>query len=196
MRTGLVLFGVLLAGCQAAAPPPAVVAPTAPEQVIGSLQWEITDAESEKVLGQGRRDIQLGEVAFLERKFIFKRIVLSDHFYLNMAESPSPSLKEKKGFGLTLGRDDNNQIFSWEWFVVNYEDHAYKLQEDGSLRIKMAQVGSGWEVTRTEFLSDVSLRAVVSPDGRADRPTWRVRILKGSTIRWPSMVNGVPTANN
>ena len=77
---------------------------------------------------------------------------------------------------------------------MNYEDHAYKLQEDGSLRLKIAAVGSGWDVTRTEFLSHVSLRGALISEG-PEHPKWRVKIFKGSVIRWPSLVNGTVVAN-
>jgi hypothetical protein len=188
-------IAILLTGCSAIAPekqPP----DTNPKQVIGKLKWEITEGATEKVLGRGEREILLQEVVFKEQKLISKQIPLSDHFILSMAESPSPSKAEKKGFGLTVTRDDVEKCFSWDWFIVNYEDHAYKLQEAGSLRIKLAQVGSGWEVTRTEFLDDASLRTFIVGESIPDKPTWRVKIFKGSFVRWPSRVNGTVVPNN
>jgi hypothetical protein len=164
--------------------------------VIGHLRWEITEGATGKVVGAGQREIQLKDVVFKAGQLMLKMISLSDHFILGMAEAPSPTKAEKKGFGLSISRDDAENVFSWEWFIVNYEDHAYKLQETGSVRIKLAQVGSGWEVTSTEFLDDTSLRALIAGEDEPDRPRWRVRILKGSFVRWPSLVNGAVVPNN
>ena len=185
---------LLAAGCQAA--PPEKPLPTELEQVIGSLQWEITEVATNKTLGKGQKQVLLKDVEFTESNLTLKKIPLDQHFILGLAESPSKIQAEKKGFALTIGRDDVEKVFSWEWFVVNYEDHAYKLQEEGSLRIKIVQVGSGWEVSRTEFLSDASLRALVAGEDRPEQPRWRVRILKGSFVRWPSWVNGRAVAND
>ncbi len=80
--------------------------------------------------------------------------------------------------------------FSWEWFIVDSESHATKLQEIGELAITVSRVGPGWEVTRTEFLSDVSFRVIPFPKGDPKNPTWRVKIFKGSIITWPSIVKG------
>jgi len=195
---GIVLALLLSNGCQAAPSEKPAAVETGGETVLGSLQWEITEPATKTILGQGRREIRLKDVSFKEgNDAILKQIPLSDHFVLNLVESPSPALAEKKGFGLMLSRDDRNDVFSWDWFVVNYEDHAYKLQEGGSLRLKIAKVGTGWEVTRVEFLSDVSLRAVlVGSTNPPDDPKWRLKIFKGSVIRWPSMVNGVVVAGN
>lgn len=189
------LFLLLSSGCQGT-PKEKPAAASDPEQVIGSLRWEITETATGKILGEGRREILLKEVAVTGGDLTIKQIPLSDHFVLGMAESSSPTKAEKKGFGLTLRRDDAEKLFSWDWFTVNYEDHAYKLQEEGSLRIKIGNAGSGWEVTRTEFLSDVSLRAFIVGEKLTDRPKWRVRIFKGSLVRWPSLVNGIVVAGD
>jgi hypothetical protein len=185
---------LLSGGCRAGAP---AVAETDPEQIIGSIKWEITEAPTGKVIQTGDRQIRLKEVVFSVHKLTEKRIALSDHFRLGIAESPDRSKADKKGFGLTFTRDDRDKLVSWEWFTVNYEDHAYKLQEEGSLRIKIAQVGSGWEVTRMECLSDLSLRAFEVRDERLpEHPTWRARIFKGSFVRWPSLVEGKVVVND
>lgn len=189
-------IAILLTGCYAAAPEKQPAGLTHTEQAIGHLKWEITEAITGKILGQGQREIQLKDVVFNSGNLIAKQISLSDHFILSMAESPSPGKADKKGFGLSIKRDDLEKVFSWEWFIVNYEDHAYKLQEEGSLRIKLAHVGSGWEVTNTEFLSDASLRAFIAGEDVPDKPRWRVKILKGSFVRWPSLVNGAIVPNN
>jgi hypothetical protein len=196
---GCTTFGwiLLLLNCCNSAPKekPSTVG-TEKENVIGSLKWEITETATGKILGGGQQEIQLKEVAFKVGEGTLKQIPLGNHFVLGMVESSPASKTEKKGFGFTMTRDDLEKVFSWEWFIVNYEDHAYKMQEQGSLRIKIAQVGSGWEVTRTEFLSDVSLRASVIGEDLPDKPRWRIKIFKGSFVQWPSLVDGKVVVNN
>ena len=191
------LMVVLLSGgCRGESPEKPAAAETDPEQIIGSLKWEITEASTGKIIEAGDRQIRLKEVVFSVGKLTEKRIALGNHFLLGMAESPARSQADKKGFGLIFIRDDRDKLFSWEWFTVNYEDHAFKLQEAGSLRIKIAQVGAGWEVTRTECLSDISLRAFELVEERMpEQPTWRARIFEGSFVRWPSLVEGRVVAN-
>jgi hypothetical protein len=81
------------------------------------------------------------------------------------------------------------RTFSWEWFVIDNEKHATKLQESGELRIRATKVGQGREIVYTEFLSDVSFR-ILSVDDPVMSPKWRVKVVKGSLVRWPSVANG------
>ena len=70
-------------------------------------------------------------------------------------------------------------------------DHrAAKIQESGELGIDVLPVGSEWEITRTEFLTDISFRVARLSIDPPELPSWRVFVLKGSTIAWPSLING------
>ena len=67
--------------------------------------------------------------------------------------------------------------------------YVTKLQESGKLRIQSKQVGQGWDLVYTEFLSNVSFRVGRHGDNPM-KPKWRVLVLKGSAIHWPSVLDG------
>jgi len=54
----------------------------------------------------------------------------------------------------------------------------------------MKKINSRWEMARTEFLSDVIFRVnhIGQGDTPENYPKWRVTILKGSYVNWPSLV--------
>ena len=175
--------------------PLGVVATTDGDKIIGSLKWEIREEVSGKVLASGDGPVHLNDVWLSESPNIARRqtpktIKLTDEFVVEMAEFPVPVVTEKTGFGIT-GRRTDIQSFSWEWFNVQDSKHAVKLQEGGELGIDLKQVNGDWEITRTEFTTDVSLRIIrmgVDPPGSP--PYWRIHIFKGSTITWPSIASG------
>jgi TonB family protein len=177
-----------------------VVATTDGDKIIGSLKWEIREEASGKVLASGDGPVHLKDVSISEtpnptRRQTPKTIKLTDEFVVEMAEFPTPALTSITGFGIT-GRRLDIQSFSWEWFNVQDSKHASKLQEGGELGIDLKQVNGDWEITRTEFMTDVSLRIIrmgVDPPGSP--PYWRIHIFKGSTITWPSIANGKVFSN-
>jgi TonB family protein len=177
-----------------------VVATVDGDKVIGSLKWEIKEEMTGKTIASGDAPVYLKDVAIDEaqnptRRQTPKRIQLTNEFTLDMAEFPSASLAEKTGFGLAA-RHENMRSFSFEWFNVMDSKRAVKLQEAGELGIDLKQVGTGWEVTRTEFTTDVSLRILrMGVDPAGGPPYWRVNILKGSNITWPSLVNRTVVPN-
>lgn len=170
-------------------------------KVIGSIGWEITEPSSGKVLGHGNRQIRLREVAIAVvgklsgQELMTKRVLLSNHFVLELAGSTALSRDQVLGFALNADRDDR-QAFAWDWFTVDRPTHATKLQETGEVAIKISKVGQLWDITRTKFLTEVSLR-VSRFDASTDPldPTWRVKISKGSWLDWPSLVGGRVVAN-
>ena len=96
----------------------------------------------------------------------------------------------RKGFGIFADLEDR-KTFSWEWFKVTGAESAAKLQESGSLRIRLVQTSNGLEIAYTAFETDVSIR--LDPIGEfrdPGNPKWRVNIAKGSEIYWPSLVGG------
>lgn len=145
-----------------------------------SLKWEITDSKG-KVIGQGERNFEASDFKLKGSRrdaHVDKTLELSDNFVLRIAEFFE---RDKSGFGLVASRTDQ-QTFSWEWFEVDSPTHATKLQEAGELSISTER----GELTRTEFLTDVSLRVIRFPGGADPRnPDWRVRIAKGSYVNWP-----------
>jgi hypothetical protein len=124
-----------------------------------------------------------------------KTIQLTNEFAIEMAEFPVANVTEKQGFGIN-GRTTDIQSFSWEWFNVQDSKNAAKLQESGQLGIELKQVGTNWEITRTDFNTDVSLRIMrMGTDPPGSPPRWRINISKGSTITWPSIANGKVVPN-
>ena len=78
--------------------------------------------------------------------------------------------------------DGSKQTWRLEWFNVQDSKHAVKLQEGGELGIDL-KVNGDWEITKTEFTSDVSLRIIrmgVDPPGSP--LYWRINISKGSSL--------------
>jgi hypothetical protein len=163
------------------------------ERIIGTLKWEIREEASGKVVAQGDgpvrlKDVTINEIRNASQRQTPKRIRLTSQFAIEMAEFPS--LAVKTGFGFDVRRTDI-QVFSWEWFDVRDAAHAIKRQESGALNMDMKQVGGYWEVTRTAFTTDVSLRVIRSGiDPPGGPPHWRINISNGSAITWPSLVNG------
>ena len=123
------------------------------------------------------------------RSLYRKRIHLGGDFCFDLVDRPSARRETLAGFGLVAERGAT-PTFSWEWFEVGDEqERATKLQEEGELGIRLERATSGdWEVGYTEFLTDVSLR--MEPREGAGRrdfgPGWRVRIVEGSHVSWPS----------
>ena len=131
----------------------------------------------------------MGLVGGSNRSLYRKRIRLDGDFYLDLVDRPSARRGTVYGFGLAAERE-TVPTFSWEWFRVgDGGERATKLQESGELRIALARGRSGdWEVGRTEFLTDVSLRTEPREGAgwETPGPRWRVRITEGSHMTWPS----------
>jgi len=179
------------------------------DKPIGSIVWAIHEVQSGKLIDEGRSTVRLKDVSLQDRpaltppgnsrvpppgRGVPKTLRLNNQFTLEMAEYPSAKKSGKSGFGLVVRRSDV-LTFSWEWFVVKTDLRAEKLQEIGELGIDLTQVGTEWEVTRTEFLTDVSFRVSRMNVDQPGNFSWRVTIFKGSTITWPSLVNGRVVAN-
>lgn len=155
--------------------------PGDPKRVLGHLRWAITETATGATLGQGDRDLLLGEVKADSidsemGKLVHYSIPLSDGFNISVATSPD----DQTGFGFSA-ENTQQASFSWEWFQVNGQI-ATKLQETGELKVAIEK-GS---LARAEFLTDVSVR-IVPMDAAADpqNPKWRILIAKGSHFEIP-----------
>lgn len=155
---------------------------------IGSVAWVVTEGDSTTVVARGQKELVTDDVVIINKGTLKdKQILLSDSFSFSLADGvDSPKTESGDGFGLTGTRDVGDKLFSWDWFVVDGKGHAKKLQESGEIAYKCKRRGIGSEITRTEFLTDVSIRVQRMNDGPGAKPTWRIKILKGSTIQWPS----------
>lgn len=121
-----------------------------------------------------------------------KFIPLSPDYHLAYCEYCIP--EKEVSFGLhgglgpiELEAEGCSLTFSWEWFCGEEPNRSYKLQEEGSISFEQAPTECGLELTRMVFDTDVSLRISRRSDVDIHRPAWRVNILAGSEIRWPSL---------
>jgi hypothetical protein len=164
------------------------------EAVSGHIAWRITDTRTSKKISEGKRVLHLRDFKIKPiNGLTSKAIALGAHFLLDYAEATSMTLGET-GFGITAERDDL-PTFCWEWFTVRNPTLATKLQETGELGIRYGKTGVGYELVRMEFRTDVSLRVNPDTDAPEAAPRWRVLILKGSVINWPSLVKGKVVPN-
>jgi hypothetical protein len=83
-----------------------------------------------------------------------KAVPLNEAFFLGYSENMRDS---NVGFGLT-GNKVSSGFFSWEWFNVEGNDEARKLQESGLLHFEKSTTPCGEEIIYMRFESDVSLR--------------------------------------
>jgi hypothetical protein len=164
-------------------------------RVIGHLDWAIKVAATNEVIASGKNDVRLNEVWINAntskdgRPSYSRNISLNKDFSFSMSSFPEQKRSEVSGFGLEA---NHTKVFTfcWEWFNVDNDRHASKLQETGELAIDLKQVNSQWEITRTEFLTDVSFRVDIHGSSvPEDNPRWRVIIRKGSYVNWPSLLS-------
>lgn len=161
------------------------------ESLLGAVSWSIVETVSGRELGAGHKDVDLEGMRVEKHRtpegqtFYRKWIELTDPFAFALAEFPRRSAAEITGFGFIAVRHDV-ETMSWEWFNVSSPNEATKLQETGTIRFEIAQVGTMYEVVRTEFISDVSLRLVKPNGDPALEPSWRTIIRAGTVIDWPA----------
>jgi len=177
-----------------------VIAAIDGDKVIGWLKWEIREEATGKILAIGDgpvhlKDVEIDEGRTANGRITPKTIRLTDEFTIRMSESPVANVSDKTVFGISAQRTDI-PTFSFEGFILRDSKHAIKKPEGEELGIDLRQVNGDWEITRTEFLTDVSLRITrLNVDPPGSPPYWRIKISKGSTITWPSITNGKVTPN-
>ncbi len=160
---------------------------------IGSLDWTVCDGKTAEVLDQGHTTVRLCDVMIeviesKEDRQASKLVRLTKDFYFGVVTSLSAT-PEIVGFAIQAGRNETD-TFCWEWFNLTDSAHATKLQEEGELGIEIRNPGEDWQVVRTDFLTDVSLRVKIFGEPVGSPPAWRVLVRKGASIRWPSVVQG------
>ncbi len=166
--------------------------------VIGELKWKAVEVSSGAVLGQGRVKVRLGDVQIREfrtEEGLRQRKVVSldSEFALELPHFVRAHVPT--GFGLVASRRDI-PTFCWEWFQIDAPNHAFKIQETGELEFFTRQQAEVFELTRVEFIRDISIRLWKRDGaGPASPPDWRVNILASSLIVWPSLLDGIVKAN-
>jgi hypothetical protein len=179
-----------------------------PEKLVGKLNWVIREAVTGKTIDNGAFDIHLRDITVkgvydrgvslfsprIEPKHFAKEIKLNRDFYLSKLEFP----RAERNFGEGVGLSVENRKFATtghEFFKFDGEHHATKAEESGDIAFDMKKINSRWEMARTEFLSDVTFRVNLIGQGdiQENFPKWRVTILKGSYVNWPSLVGDTVT---
>ncbi|MEX2244942.1 MAG: hypothetical protein WD716_13990 [Fimbriimonadaceae bacterium] len=163
-------------------------------ETLGELDWELSDCKTGEVLGKGSKTARMSEVTLElldapDGRHVSTLFPLGEHFRFGLASqiSTTPNIA---GFALQALRDDE-KTFCWDWFNVDSPTHATKIQESGELAIVIAGEASDWQIVRTEFLTEVSLRVARFGMGLdPTNPTWRIRIGQGSVVNWPRLVDG------
>jgi hypothetical protein len=158
------------------------------EIVIGHLMWQAVECRTGTLVSEGDRLIWRSDVTVQRgeddgKAVIPKTVSLSPPFTLTMGEFPVPTLHDLVGFGLGAENLDL-RTFSWEWFTV---DGARAFTEEGfRLEIETEETPLGWQVSRTQFMSDVSLKIFdFDSEEEEPEPEWCVTIRKDSYIEWP-----------
>jgi hypothetical protein len=169
-----------------------------PEAIVGSISWIIYEAFSGNVIDRGggavrARDILLEERGVAPNLSLRKSIALNDRFSLTMSEEATEWRNGKTSFTFTA-RHADYQTSSYANFRIQSPDLAERPPSQTAIAI--TEVASRrWEVTRTEFLSDLAIDVTHSAMVPRGSPYWRVVILKGSNITWPSLINGRTVGN-
>lgn len=165
-------------------------------QVVGKVSYVITETTTGAILADGDQDVRLQEMSIQtvespEQIVVGKSFRLTDLFTLGVASGLTAE-PERTGFALVSDRTDLSS-HCWEWFNIDGEKHATKLQESGELNFEMANPNAQWQIVRTEFLTDISIRVKKMAEADQHSVSWRVLIRKGSWVNWPSLVDGVVT---
>ena len=107
-----------------------------------------------------------------------KSLALSNGFQIGTSVYREPRVE---GFGMWIHKNDGG--FSWEWFNRDGDDSFRKLQGPGQLRVRIKRDQGLEEITRIEFLTDVTMRLnarwfIPFLDGNTDQ----VLVKKGSVL--------------
>ncbi len=162
-----------------------------PPNSIGFLQWAIYDTAAKALLSSGEKTLQISDIKIKVVEDLFdKQINLDGRFTFSLTDAADIlETPDSDGFGLS-GRHADYESFAWEWFEVDNFGHANKLQESGELCFDTKHTPNGREIHRMEFLTDVSIRISRMDVSVSTEPAWRMNIVKGSVICWPTLFEG------
>ena len=164
----------------------------ASEEEVGSctgiINWAIHDRTKGKLVRRGqthvaKEDVRVERVTHDDGSVSYQEhIDLGDHFEIGISNFAERERSDLTGFGMWFERTDL-RTFSWEWFTITNENEARKLQGEGTLFVTVDSRPSGWQITRTAFLSPAVFRACIF-GRRPCRTRWTLTISKGSCIDW------------
>jgi hypothetical protein len=177
------------------------------EKIVGKLSWVIREVTTGKTLDEGAKELHLKdiiikrsivkELPYENRLHFHQSIRLNKGFYLARLVYPQADRSVFKGFGLNI-EHRTRATACHEWFKIDGEHHATRSEGVGEMGFDIGQVNSDWEVTRTEFLYDLSFQVnlLEDPEYPENYPKWQVTILKGSHVNWPSVKGDTIVPNN
>jgi hypothetical protein len=166
-----------------------------PEKIIGSLSWAIYEAFSGAIVDRGNGPIRVRDISIREQgsdpnSQVRKVLALNNRFSLIMSDPVTEWAANKEGLTFTVQHTDF-QTSAYERFRIQTPVLARHTQDPVELGIAITEVApKRWEATRTEFLTDFSIEVSHSNMVPRGSPYWRVVILKGSHVNWPSLLNG------
>ena len=120
------------------------------------------------------------------RVMFIKTIKLNEDFSMSYIEG---AREEPLGLGMAIDRT-NIETSSWNWFMLEGKTKAVNFKRDVLFELEFKPTDNGPELAYMEFLSDVSLGAKPRNAPRDAGPSWLIKVLSGSNIRWPSLVDG------
>lgn len=159
-------------------------------QSLGYVAWSTKHRDEEADGPTVSKDLRLEE-SFLETLAYgeFYRLVLKldDTYALEVAGGNN----SMQGFAVSATKHDRSS-FSWEWFVPQSDTSATKLQEGGTLSMRIEDNNITW----IRFETDISLR-IMLPDGlnhghkvAVHNPDFRLTVKAGSEFVCPIEVDG------
>ena len=100
----------------------------------------------------------------------------------------------KSGFAVNAIRRGCHD-FCWEWFCVQPNGEAVKLQEQGKVRPKTVRTFENEDIVEIEFLTDISIRTssfehLAQNPANTQRPERRIVVLQGSSVVFPLVIDG------
>jgi hypothetical protein len=173
-----------------------------PGKLVGKVSWVIHESVTGKTIDQGTSAVYLRDITVKGRYergvSLFSPRITPEHFIkevrlnkdFSLVKREFPRAERPVVGGIVMAADHRTLPTScYEWFEFDGENHATKSEETGEIAFAYNKVSSAWEMSRTEFLSDVTFRVnLIGSKDRRDFPKWRVTILKGSFVNWPSLV--------
>lgn len=188
--------------------------------VGGWLAWELVDVGTGRV-SIGRRELQLSDFEVMvfpppvrprldllragPRRVVLdglswlvkggrgsttKRVRVAEGFELVLRERRTPATSS---LVLLSGERAEGRLRTLRWFRADESGTTAMSQEgSGSLELEWARDADDFlELASTTATTDVVLRLLPAQGPVGRDPVWLVRILAGSTIRWPRAVDGV-----
>ncbi len=150
--------------------------------------YDFTENDGGDLIASGTKSYSPDEIEVIERIDNPEEVWWEKILWLEKGYGVGASIHREDaitGFGLTgeLNCKRYRCPFSWDWFNQSSGGYFTKLQESGRVRIETRRVNGKVEISKIEFLSDVSLRINATRE-KIGVVTHRILIKKGSTLEY------------